>query len=106
MIAEPLEKGIAEDIEKEHVSVNWSKKKLGDFFQTTYQWDLLSARSIWAFGPDSQGPNILVDDTLPSEVRTLTGHLCGWLGGGCLRSMARSLFWIRRLEPIATYLAL
>lgn len=23
---------------------------------------------IWAFGPDSNGPNILVDDTLPSEV--------------------------------------
>jgi U5 small nuclear ribonucleoprotein component len=29
---------------------------------------LLAARSIWAFGPDSTGPNILVDDTLPSEV--------------------------------------
>lgn len=33
-----------------------------------YDWDLLAARSIWAFGPDSTGPNILVDDTLPSEV--------------------------------------
>lgn len=33
-----------------------------------YDWDLLAARSIWAFGPDATGPNILVDDTLPSEV--------------------------------------
>lgn len=33
-----------------------------------YDWDLLAARSIWAFGPDTTGPNILVDDTLPSEV--------------------------------------
>ena len=33
-----------------------------------YDWDLLAARSIWAFGPDLTGPNILVDDTLPSEV--------------------------------------
>lgn len=41
---------------------------MGEFFQTTYDWDLLAARSIWAFGPDSTGPNILVDDTLPSEV--------------------------------------
>lgn len=29
---------------------------------------MLAARSIWAFGPDTTGPNILVDDTLPSEV--------------------------------------
>lgn len=45
-----------------------SRKKLGEFFQTKYDWDLLAARSIWAFGPDATGPNILVDDTLPSEV--------------------------------------
>lgn len=68
MIAEPLEKGLAEDIENETVSINWNKKKLGEFFQINYDWDLLAARSIWAFGPDTTGPNILVDDTLPSEV--------------------------------------
>ena len=44
------------------------RKKVGEFFQANYDWDLLAARSIWAFGPDSMGPNILVDDTLPSEV--------------------------------------
>jgi len=68
MIAEPLEKGLAEDIENEVVQISWNKKRLGEFFQTKYDWDLLAARSIWAFGPDSTGPNILVDDTLPSEV--------------------------------------
>jgi len=68
MIAEPMEKGLAEDIENEVVSINWNKKRLGEFFQTKYDWDLLAARSIWAFGPDLTGPNILVDDTLPSEV--------------------------------------
>eukprot|EP00899_Mesostigma_viride_P009923 jgi/Mesvir1/18932/Mv25784-RA.3 len=68
MIAEPLEKGLAEDIEGGVVSIDWPKKKLGDFFQTRYDWDLLAARSIWAFGPDRQGPNVLLDDTLPSEV--------------------------------------
>ena len=41
---------------------------LGDFFQKNYDWDLLAARSVWAFGPDRAGPNILIDDTLPSEV--------------------------------------
>eukprot|EP00794_Sanderia_malayensis_P011954 gene11954-13191_t len=68
MIAEPLEKGLAEDIEAGKVQITWNKKKLGEFFQTKYDWDLLAARSIWAFGPDAAGPNILVDDTLPSEV--------------------------------------
>uniref|UniRef100_A0A803LKM4 SNU114 homolog n=1 Tax=Chenopodium quinoa TaxID=63459 RepID=A0A803LKM4_CHEQI len=68
MIAEPLERGLAEDIENGIVSIDWPRKKLGDFFQTKYEWDLLAARSIWAFGPDKQGPNILLDDTLPSEV--------------------------------------
>ena len=47
------------------------RKKIGEFFQTKYDWDLLAARSIWAFGPENTGPNILVDDTLPSEVSTL-----------------------------------
>ncbi|XP_026324057.1 116 kDa U5 small nuclear ribonucleoprotein component [Hyposmocoma kahamanoa] len=68
MIAEPLERGLAEDIEAGAVCVTWDRKRLGEFFQTKYDWDLLAARSIWAFGPDATGPNILVDDTLPSEV--------------------------------------
>uniref|UniRef100_A0A2P2MHA5 SNU114 homolog n=1 Tax=Rhizophora mucronata TaxID=61149 RepID=A0A2P2MHA5_RHIMU len=68
MIAEPLEKGLAEDIENGVVSIDWNRKALGDFFKTKYDWDLLAARSIWAFGPDKQGPNILLDDTLPTEV--------------------------------------
>ncbi|KAH8381536.1 hypothetical protein KR093_007472 [Drosophila rubida] len=68
MISEPLEKGLAEDIENETVCINWNKKRIGEFFQVNYDWDLLAARSIWAFGPDTTGPNILVDDTLPSEV--------------------------------------
>lgn len=76
MIAEPLEKGLAEDIENEVVSISWNKKRLGEFFQINYDWDLLAARSIWAFGPDVTGPNILVDDTLPSEVdKSLLGSV-------------------------------
>ncbi|KAJ1394115.1 Ribosomal protein S5 domain 2-type fold, subgroup [Sesbania bispinosa] len=61
MIVEPLERGLAEDIENGVVSTDWNRKKLGEFFQTKYDWDLLVARSIWAFGPDKQGPNILLD---------------------------------------------
>ena len=41
---------------------------MGDFFTSRYDWDLLAARSVWAFGPEDAGPNVLIDDTLPGEV--------------------------------------
>lgn len=68
MIAEPLERGIAEDIERGRVNMRMTAKERGGFFQEKYQWDLLASRSIWAFGPDENGANILLDDTLPSQV--------------------------------------
>lgn len=68
MIAEPLDKGLAEDIENSLVDLSWPRKQLENFFKTKYQWDAMAARSVWAFGPDSKGPNVLINDTLPSEV--------------------------------------
>ena len=67
-IAEPLQKGIAEDIEAGKVSCAWPPRRMADFFQNKYGWDLLAARSVWAFAPGPNGPNVLVDDTLPTEV--------------------------------------
>merc|ERR1711937_801881 len=63
-----MEKGLAEDIETNKVHIGMDKKTIGNFFREKYDWDLLAARSIWAFGPTNNGPNILLDDTLPSEV--------------------------------------
>lgn len=71
MVAEPLDQGIAEDIENGKVSIKSPNKVIGKFFEENYGWDLLASRSIWAFGPDDLGPNILQDDTLPSEVSFL-----------------------------------
>ncbi len=68
MIAEPLDPGIAEDIESGKVSIKDPIRKVGQFFEENYDWDKLASRSIWAFGPDDMGPNILQDDTLPSQV--------------------------------------
>ncbi|THH03955.1 hypothetical protein EW145_g5872 [Phellinidium pouzarii] len=68
MIAEPLERGVAEDVETGRVTMRMSAKERGTFFQEKYQWDLLASRSIWAFGPDDNGPNLLLDDTLPSQI--------------------------------------
>ena len=74
MIAEPLEKGIAEDLERGRVTMKMTAKERGTFFQEKYQWDLLASRSIWTFGPEEQGPNILLDDTLPSTVRFICNN--------------------------------
>ncbi|KAJ4485603.1 P-loop containing nucleoside triphosphate hydrolase protein [Lentinula aciculospora] len=68
MIAEPMEKGLAEDIERGRVNMRMTAKDRGKFLQEKYQWDLLASRSIWAFGPDDNGPNVLLDDTLPSQI--------------------------------------
>ncbi|KAH6853902.1 P-loop containing nucleoside triphosphate hydrolase protein [Chaetomium sp. MPI-CAGE-AT-0009] len=68
MAAEPLDDGIAKDIESGAVRIRDPMRKTAKFFEEKYGWDILAARSIWAFGPDEMGPNILQDDTLPSEV--------------------------------------
>jgi U5 small nuclear ribonucleoprotein component len=68
MVAEPLDDGIAQDIESGKVSIKDPIRKVGQFFEENYGWDKLASRSIWAFGPDEMGPNILQDDTLPSQV--------------------------------------
>jgi len=66
-IAEPLDQGIAEDIEKGAVKIDWDEKEKTAFFTTKYDWNQLDARSIWAFGPDATGPNILMNYTVESE---------------------------------------
>lgn len=69
MLAEPLDDGLGDDIERHHrVSMHWDAKRIGDFFRSNYDWDLLTARSVWAFGPEEDSPNILLNNTLPSEV--------------------------------------
>uniref|UniRef100_A0A914E5E5 Tr-type G domain-containing protein n=1 Tax=Acrobeloides nanus TaxID=290746 RepID=A0A914E5E5_9BILA len=93
MIAEPLEKGLAEDIENEVVKIGWNRKQISEFFQSKYEWDLLAARSIWAFGPDTTGPNVLLDDTLPSEVDKQ-------LLGTVRESLIQGFQWATREGPL------
>jgi U5 small nuclear ribonucleoprotein component len=67
VITEPLESGIAEDIEERRIHASWPAKKVGEFFEKNYDWDILAGRNVWAFGPDEHGPNVLINDTLPAE---------------------------------------
>ena len=65
---EHLGENLGVDIEKERVSLKNDKKVTSDYLKAAYDWDLLASRSIWAFGPTDCGANVLMDDTLPSEV--------------------------------------
>jgi U5 small nuclear ribonucleoprotein component len=93
MVAEPLEKGLGEDIEKGKINLDWEQNRVSDFFTKNYDWDLLAARSIWAFGPDSKGPNVLVDDCLPSEVDKS-------LLSTCKESLVQGFQWACKEGPL------
>nr|OQO31152.1 hypothetical protein B0A51_01883 [Rachicladosporium sp. CCFEE 5018] len=67
-VAEPLDDGIAQDIETGRVSIKESVRKVGKFFEENYGYDLLASRNIWAFGPSDSGPNILQNDTIPTSI--------------------------------------
>lgn len=67
MIAEPLEKGLPADIENGYINMKKPEDEIVNFLIDKYKWDNYTAKSIWAFGPDKVGTNILLDYTLPSE---------------------------------------
>ena len=68
MVAEPLDDGIADDIEAGRVSIRDPVRSVARFFEQRHGYDTLAARNLWAFGPDDAGPNVLQNDTLPGEV--------------------------------------
>ncbi|GJQ15369.1 hypothetical protein GpartN1_g7160.t1 [Galdieria partita] len=66
MIAEPLESGLAEEIESGSFSLEDHREWFEKVVREKYDWDILAARGLWTFGPSSlRGPNCLLDDTLP-----------------------------------------
>ena len=93
MTAEPLEKGLADDVENETVSAAWPPQRFQAFLQQKYGWDKLAARSVWAFGPEATGANVLLNDTLPSEVdAALLGDVRG--------SVVQGFRWACREGPL------
>ncbi len=71
MIAEPLEKGLSTDIENGYINMKKTQQNITSFLTEKYKWDAFTANSIWAFGPDKLGTNLLIDYTLPSETDKL-----------------------------------
>merc|ERR1719166_555114 len=59
----PMPDGLAEDIDNGEVTAKQDFKIRGRYLADKYEYDITKARKIWCFGPDTQGPNILVDCT-------------------------------------------
>ena len=38
------------------------------FVEEKFDWDELASTNIWQFGPESTGPNVLINDTLVSDL--------------------------------------
>jgi len=63
MRAVPMPEGLAEDIDKGDVNPRDDLKVRGKYLVDKYEFDATESRKIWCFGPDTNGPNIMVDCT-------------------------------------------
>ena len=61
--AEPLSEGLADFIESGKLGPNNDSKELQRILGDQFNWEKWDAQRIWAFGPDNQGANILVNVT-------------------------------------------
>jgi len=61
MMAEPLPDGLPEEIDDGKVNPKDDIKTRARLLVEKYDWDATEARKIWAFGPETTGPNLLVD---------------------------------------------
>merc|ERR1712168_538932 len=63
MTAVPMPDGLPEDIDNGEVTDKQDFKIRGRYLADKYEYDITEARKIWCFGPDTTGPNIVIDAT-------------------------------------------
>jgi len=61
--AQPLAEGLPELIEKGEIGPNDDIKLRGKRLVEEFQWEKEDVQRLWTFGPENQGPNMLVDLT-------------------------------------------
>eukprot|EP01117_Protostelium_nocturnum_P000136 TRINITY_DN10214_c0_g1_i1.p1 TRINITY_DN10214_c0_g1~~TRINITY_DN10214_c0_g1_i1.p1 ORF type:complete len:843 (-),score=260.73 TRINITY_DN10214_c0_g1_i1:141-2669(-) len=62
-VAVPFTEGLAEAIDNGKVTAKEDSKIRGRKLADDFGWDVTEARKIWAFGPNTDGPNCCVDVT-------------------------------------------
>jgi len=63
MKAVPMPDGLPEDIDSGEVTSKQDFKIRGRYLADKYEYDITEARKIWCFGPDTTGPNFVIDAT-------------------------------------------
>lgn len=61
--AEPIAADLATEIEAGRLSLNMDKKEFNKIMVTDFGFDKNEVAKIWAFGPNDDGPNMIVDVT-------------------------------------------
>jgi elongation factor 2 len=61
--AEPLGDDVTNAIEADEISAKEDQKTRNRKLADKYEWDINDAKKIWCFGPETSGPNLLVDQT-------------------------------------------
>ncbi|TID20618.1 elongation factor 2 [Venturia nashicola] len=63
MTAQPLDEEVSKLIEDGKIAPRDDFKARARILADDHGWDVTDARKIWCFGPDTTGPNLLVDQT-------------------------------------------
>merc|ERR1712183_907634 len=63
LTAEPMSEEINKDIEDGKLGPKADAKERAKRFRDTYDWDENAARKIWCYGPETEGANVVVDQT-------------------------------------------
>jgi elongation factor 2 len=76
--AQPLEDELVVAIESREITSRMDGKTRAKELHNRFGWDQTDARRVWSFGPDSEGPNLIVDTTKSTEyLQEVREHLIG-----------------------------
>ena len=72
----PLEEKLIESIENGDLNPRIDNKTRSKILQNQFGWDQTDSKRVWSFGPDTNGPNLLVDVTKSAEyLQEIKEHL-------------------------------
>jgi len=63
VVAKPFEDGLSEKIDDGKITPKDEPKARARILAEEFGWDVTEARKIWCFGPNTNGPNVVVDVT-------------------------------------------
>jgi elongation factor 2 len=99
----PIEEDLTIAIESGKINSRSDFKARARILADEYGWDMTEARKIWCFGPDTTGPNLVVDMTKGvqylHEIKDSCIAAFQWATkeGVCIEENMRGVSWMSRL---------